>query len=422
MKAALLSIGTELTRGELINTNAVWLAEQLSSRGYLIHEIVTVSDQVDDIVATLHRLSQENQLIIATGGLGPTTDDLTAYAVARALGRSLVRDATVLQEIQRKLTERKRILQESNARQADFPSDAQILPNEIGIAPGFAVSFGSCRAFFLPGVPYEMRSIFMQSVLGELPPPTAPTLVRYVQCFGMPESQMNDHLQDLEESHQVTLGYRASHAQVEVKILLPVQAQESREDAEQRIHAVQELVIERLGGAVYTTGKETLPETVGRIMRSRQITLALAESCTGGLLSEMLTAGRGASRYYQGGVCTYSNDSKTRVLGVRESSLDLHGAVSTEVAYEMAEGAKNVFQSDYALSVTGIAGPTGGSADKPVGLVHLGLATPESCRTFTHQFTGDRIAIQQRAANMALWHLFQELRIATPQPPSSRSV
>lgn len=388
--AAIFCIGTELTRGEIQNTNATWLAEQLTSIGLTVTSIESVADDAGAIVRALERLSRENRLVVATGGLGPTTDDITSASVADWLGVDRVRDAGVIEGLTQRLQRQGRTLSASNAQQADFPRTALILDNPHGTAPGFAVSRGSCRLFFMPGVPREMRPMFERHI-----EPVARALVSGAQhqvrlrCFGSPESVLNDKLAGLEEAHGVTVGYRAHFPEVLVKLLARA---DSPIAAEERAVAAARDARGRLGAAVYAEGERAMPEVVGDVLRARGLTLCLAESCTGGLVSSLLTR-HPASDILLGGVVSYANSVKIAQLGVSPATLEAHGAVSPETAREMAEGARGRFGADLALSLTGIAGPSGGTDDKPVGLVYYALATADG----THV---DRVVVSQRPREM----------------------
>ncbi|HTV25728.1 MAG TPA: competence/damage-inducible protein A [Polyangiaceae bacterium] len=389
-RARIFSIGTELTRGEIDNTNASWLAERLTAIGLDVASIETIADDADVIVATLERLSQGTALIVATGGLGPTTDDITSACVARWLGVERFRDASVIAALEERLARVGRTLTASNAQQADFPVGARVLDNAHGTAPGFGVQKGNCQAFFMPGVPREMRPMFERHI-----EPVARELVSGAQhqvrlrCFGSPESVLNDKLAGLEESHGVSIGYRASFPEVQIKLLAHA---DSAQAAEARAVAAATEARARLGTAVYTEGERSMPLVVSELLRSKQLSLSLAESCTGGLVSSLLTR-HPASDILLGGVVSYANSVKVAQLGVQPSTLDTHGAVSPETAREMAEGARARFGSDLALSLTGIAGPTGGTDTKPVGLVYYALATP----TATHV---EHVNVTQRPREM----------------------
>jgi nicotinamide-nucleotide amidase len=402
MTAAVLSIGTELTRGELINTNAAWLAEQLTGLGFDVLEHVTVDDDCARIAGVLERLCGQVQVIVSTGGLGPTTDDLTAQAVASALGVPLERDPVALETIRQRYAARRREMPETNAKQADFPAGATVVPNPIGTAPGFEVRLRGTRCIFLPGVPQEMQALFQRSLapsLAKLAPRT--THQAHLRTFGLTESEVAQRLAGLEEAQAgLTLGYRASFPEIEVKV--HVRAADEAE-AESRVRAVVDEVRERLGEAVYGERDDTYPGVVGKALRNRGLTLAIAESCTGGLVGALLTSVPGSSDYVLFDAVTYANSAKAKVLGVTPETLRAYGAVSAETAAAMAEGALRVGGADLAVSVTGIAGPGGGSDEKPVGTVYLALAQKDAATVTKYvQLPGDRERIRMLTAYLAL--------------------
>lgn len=373
MTAAILSIGTELTRGELINTNAAWLGEELTKLGFDVTEHATVDDDLDRIVTTIRRFSAQHRIVIATGGLGPTSDDLTTEAAAKAGDVGLRRDQNVVGDIREKFKAFGRVMPESNAKQGDFPEGAEILSNAVGTAPGFAISLGDARFFFVPGVPREMKHIFFDSILRDIAPLADPRSYQvHLRTFGMTESGVAEVLAGLEQEHEgLTLGYRAHFPEIEVKVHVRA---ESLGDAERRADSIAQQVRLLLGDAVFGGRGDSFPEVVGKALRDHQKTLAVAESCTGGRVGEMLTRVPGASDYLLLDAVVYANSAKSAVLGVSDDVLRAHGAVSAETAAEMAEGALRVVGSDIAVSITGVAGPGGGSEDKPVGTIWFGLA------------------------------------------------
>jgi nicotinamide-nucleotide amidase len=393
MTAAVLSTGTELLRGDHVNTNASFLARAVSDLGLEVSCLETVGDDRARLRETLSRLGAENEVLVCTGGLGPTTDDLTTGVVAELLGVPLVRDEASLSTIRAMLTSAGRKMADSNAKQADFPRGAQILPNARGTAPGFSVTLGRSLAFFLPGVPSEMEAMFAATVAPRLAAlPRLPMHLIRLRTFGLPESEVNDRLGGIEQAHGVTLGYRASLPEIEVKIFA------TGGGARERAVTAEAMVRAALGDAVYGEGVTSFPEAIVRLLEERGATLSLAESCTGGLVGELVTTVPGSSRTFLGGVVSYANSAKIALLGVQEELLSAHGAVSPEVARAMAEGARARFGSTYALSITGIAGPNGGTRDKPVGLVHFAVAGPDGVTPKEARYRGDRNGIRRRAA------------------------
>ena len=407
MSAAVLAIGTELTRGELVNTNATWLAERLTTLGFEVTELSSVDDQRERVEAVLQRLSREHQVVVCTGGLGPTTDDLTTECVARVLGVPTFRDSASLELIRERLLRFGRKLADSNSKQADFPQGAKILANANGTAPGFSVSIARALCFFMPGVPHEMRAMFDAHVV-----PAIEALVdepHYqvrLRTYGKPESEVNDLLAGIETEHAVSIGYRAMSPEIEVKVLARRTTLVEAEHAARRAALD---VRERLGSIVFAEGDVSLAKAVGDLLAERKLTLALAESCTGGLIAELVTAAPGASAFFVGGVVSYANSAKTELLGVSSELIAAHGAVSEQVSRAMAEGARSRFSADLALAVTGIAGPSGGSADKPVGLVHFAVATPTETTARMRTFPGKREQVRRFAAFAGLELLRQAL-------------
>lgn len=401
MSVALLSIGSELTNGEIVDTNAAFLAAELFEAGFEVKAKMSVPDEIDRIVDALAHLSARHRVLVCTGGLGPTSDDLTAEAAARAAGVELARDESALLAIQRRIEARGRELNAGHVKQADVPRGADILPNAEGTAPGFAVALAGARAFFLPGVPREMKRMFKEQVLPRIRPeaPNDGWMIR-LRTYGFGESVVAQHLEGVEQQHAgVRLGYRVHGPEVDVKVHAHAGSQAAARELAGQVAAD---VRVRLGDVVFAEGDESLPEAVGRAIRARGYRLAIAESCTGGLVSHLLTSIPGASEYLIGAAVTYANSAKTRLLGVSEDTLRGHGAVSAEVAAEMAEGARRLCEVDVAVSITGIAGPGGGTSTKPVGLVHWAVAHPGGTVVRERVFPGSRADIQAAAAYAAL--------------------
>ncbi|MGF1469442.1 MAG: competence/damage-inducible protein A [Sandaracinaceae bacterium] len=407
MIAAVLSIGTELTRGELTNTNARWLGEELTSLGFSVDEHAVVADDPKAISETLRRLAERNRVLVATGGLGPTSDDRTSEAVALAAGVERVRHEPSLEAIRRRFRARGRQMSPSNAKQADLPAGADALPNPVGTAPGFAITLAECRCFFLPGVPSEMTRLFVDQVV----PAVAPLAQRdshqvRLRTFGLPESRVGELLDGVEDAYPgVTLGYRASFPELEVKVLARATTSSA---AEALAHKAAREIRLRLGDAVFGEADDSFPAYVGRLLRDRGLTIALAESCTGGMVGSLITDVPGSSDYMLLDAVTYSNAAKSAVLGVSEEILRAYGAVSSECAAAMAAGARRLADADLAVSVTGIAGPGGGTETKPVGTVWLGLARRGApALTQPHQLAGGRNRIRRLTAYLALRWLAQ---------------
>ncbi len=435
MTVALLSIGDELLRGEIPNTNAQWLGEELTTLGCEILTVETVGDDVDRIVRAIQRLRDEHEVIIVTGGLGPTTDDRTAEAVAKAFDRDLVRFDEAHEAIARYLKERDRDLLPGHEKQALLPTRAEMLSNPCGSAPGFVlgrpaserpdgspVSIESLgvEVYVLPGVPREMKAMFDRHIRGALA--CASSHDHYdavVHTFGVGESWVANQLEGFEEEHpNVTLGFRARDGQVSIRVSVRAKAGEG--DGRHMVQSAASTVRSRLGRAVFGEGDQTMQLLAGKVCRARGWRLAVAESCTGGLIAEQLTS-QPASDFFVGGAVAYANTTKTKLLGVSEDTLRGHGAVSAEVAAEMAEGARRAFECEVAISVTGIAGPSGATSDKPLGLVHWAIASPDGTICEHRVFNGDRNQIQRQAATAALDLLRRTLTGPRPSRPARHS-
>lgn len=416
MTAAVLSIGTELTRGELINSNAAWLSEQLTALGFEVTEQRTIDDDVPRIVDTLRQLSERHQVVVSTGGLGPTTDDLTSEAAARALGVSLVRDPASLERLQKLATWYKFALPPNNLKQADFPVGAEVLANDEGSAPGFAVTLGAARLFFMPGVPREMRHIFETRIL----PRIAELAERnshqvHLRTFGMTESALGQALDGVEAQFSgLTIGYRASYPEVELKLLARA---DTGGAAVQIAERAAEEVKRRVGPAIYGDREDSYAGAVGRTLRDRGLTLAVAESCTGGLIGSMLTSVPGSSEFLLLDAVVYSNAAKSSVLGVSEETLRAYGAVSEETALALVRGVLRCSLADLGLAVTGVAGPGGGTDEKPVGTVWIAAGNKHGALFARHyQFRGGRERIRVMSAYMAL-RMVTELAHGREPPP-----
>lgn len=401
MHCAILTIGTELTRGELTNTNASWLSARLTELGFDVVEQSVVADDRRKIVASFQRLSKDVALVVVTGGLGPTTDDLTTECAAEALGVPLRRDELSLANLRERFARLHRTMSPSNEKQADFPEGAEILANPIGSAPGFAITLGESRLFFMPGVPREMKQMFDEQVVPRVSKlATNDSFQIRLRTFGLPESHVGERLAGLEGSHPgLTIGYRAHFPEVEVKVLVRA---EDQDHAKARCETITALVRERLGDFIFGEGSDTFAGNLGKAFIAKKLTLAIAESCTGGLVGHLITSEAGASAYLVVDAVTYANEAKTRFADVSEDLLRAHGAVSPEVAKAMAEGIRARSGADVGLSLTGVAGPGGGSPEKPVGTVFLAVATQAGTTVKHVFFVHERAMVQAYAAHAGL--------------------
>lgn len=404
-RAAILSIGDELTTGRTVDTNANFIADQLGGVGVDVTAVLTVGDFTDRIAWAYREALELAELVVSTGGLGPTADDLTTETLALVLGRDLVLDEAVAATIRERFAAMGRSMPENNLKQARFPAGAVILPNRLGTAPGYRLEvdwYGQARyVFALPGVPREMQALLTEQVIPWVQKNRGSEelyVSRVFQTFGISESALDELVSGIVPVEIGRVSFRAAFPQISVRLTvhgLPGEAARRLEDYGQRLR-------ERLGAYCYAEGETTMEAVVGDLYRARGWTLALAESCTGGLIGHRITNVPGSSAYFRGCLVVYSNEAKTELLGVREDTLRLHGAVSLETAAEMAAAARERLRSDVALAVTGIAGPEGGAAEKPVGTVCFGLATPDGVVTHRYQLWGNREWIKTLSSQIGL--------------------
>jgi len=404
MEAVILSIGDELILGRTIDTNAAWLSRQLARDGVRVLRHVTVPDETAAIADALRHACRQAQLVVMTGGLGPTPDDLTRQALAEAMGVPLECRDDYVPCIRAFFEQRGRSMPEANVSQAYFPAGSEPIDNPCGTAPGIRAVCGHAIVFALPGVPREMQEMYRQHIAPFVVQTAggAALLETTLHCYGAGESDIAGRLAELmSRDRPVRVGTSAQHGIITVRVWAAAAS-----SAEARL-ALDDTVAEirrRLGTLIYGTEDETIPVVVGRLLQERNKTLATAESCTGGLIAKMITDVPGSSGYFLQGVVAYANEAKTILLDVPPKQIAAHGAVSEPVAHAMAVGCRHRSNADLALSVTGIAGPSGGSADKPVGLVYIGLADRFGVEVTEHRFGAflDRQEIRRRAALTAL--------------------
>lgn len=376
--AEILATGEEIRTGALVDSNSAFIAEKLELCGVKVMRLNGIGDELEQLTAILKEIGSRADVSVVTGGLGPTVDDLTAQAAADAAGVGLCMDPAALASIEDFFRRRNRSMNPSIRKQAMLPDGAEVLFNPVGTAPGFQLRIGSCRFFFLPGVPFEMKRMLADHVL-----PRMATLlggrrearrVKTLSCFGLTESLTGERLDGLEKEFPgVRLGLRARFPEIQVK-LYGSGADEVR--VAEALDQAAAFARERLGDILFTDSGEPMEAVVGRLLRERNATLAAAESCTGGLIAHRLTEVAGSSDYFLLAAVTYADAAKTRVLGVSEETLTRCGAVHADTVRDMAVGVRRLAGATYGIATSGIAGPTGGNAEKPVGTVCIGLATP----------------------------------------------
>ena len=404
----LLATGDELLTGQVVDTNSPWLMDRLWDAGAMVGRKTLVGDDRAALEAALRETTGRADLVIMSGGLGPTEDDLTAECVARVMGVPLEPHAPSLAAIAERFQRFGRTMTPNNAKQARFPRGATIHPNRWGTAPGFTVQLGRAALTCLPGVPAEYRGLAEEVVLPWVAARLgAAPATRVLKLFGLGESAADQTMRPVmdDPAHRdVRFGYRAHFPEVHLKWTVP------GPDAERRAAAIEATVRGLFGDAVWGSGKEELPALVVARLTALGQRVALAESCTGGLVASLLTAVPGASAVLDLGVVAYANAAKTALLGVPEPLLAASGAVSEPVARAMAEGARRVAGATWGIGITGIAGPSGGTPEKPVGTVHLALAGPAGTTAVARTYRWDRERVRQAAAFEALDLLRRALR------------
>lgn len=414
MKAEIIAVGSELLLGGRTDTNSIFLADMLAKQGIETRFKTVVGDDIDDMCGALTVASRRAKIVLVTGGLGPTIDDLTREAVAKVTKKPLGLRSQALRSINARFKLAGRVVSVKQRRQAFLPSGSDLLLNSAGTAPGFSLRWKRCRIFCLPGVSHEARKMFTESVL--------PLLVkegvvrpgiesRSLHTFGLIEGVVDERIQGIvPEASGIQLGILASPLGVSISLTRsptqknPIANAIGHKSGKRKLALDVYLkeMVKKLGSVVFAFDGKTMEEIIGEALSMRGLTLALAESCTGGLIGHRLTQIAGSSAYMDRGVVCYSNRAKMDLLGVTKGLLVRHGAVSAPVAKAMAQGIRTRSKVDLGLSITGIAGPGGGTTEKPVGLVYVGLATPKKTFTKEFRFHGDRNMVKLRSSQGAL--------------------
>ena len=408
MNAIILSSGQELITGQTVDTNSAYLSRELAALGIATVAHWTVGDDRTAISEALLQSAQRADFVFMTGGLGPTEDDLARQALADALHVELVLDEQSLARIEEFFRQRGRAMTPPNRVQAMVPRGAHALRNDVGTAPGIVASLGDCRVFIMPGVPSEMRWIFEHVVSPLLPQGEGLITHRILHTFGQGESDLGGKIADLmRRDANPLVGTTVAAGMVSIRIVTKA---DTLAQATRLSDSMAAEIRARLGELVVGEGDDAMPQMLGQLLMRRNQTLATAESCTGGMIGEMLTAVSGSSAYYLGGIVSYSNEAKTALLGVEADLIARDGAVSESVAMAMAAGCRERLGSDWGLSVTGIAGPTGATESKQVGLVFIGVAGPGGVKGYRHVLPGDRQTVRLRASLTAMNYVRLALR------------
>ena len=407
--ASIISIGNEILSGLTVDTNSAWLSQQLFSIGVPTVSHHAVGDDIDLIVDYLKLAEQESDVVLVTGGLGPTDDDVTRQAFAKFMEVELELREELLEGLKCFFASKNYPMPERNKIQAYIPVGADALANNFGTAPGIILEKQGKIFAVMPGVPCEMKAMFAESIMGKLIELCGGQTVisKRLKCFGAGESTVAEKIGNLMDRDRNPLINCTVHYGI---ITLHIVAKaKTRTQAEDMISEDEKKIRQILGELVYGVNDETLAQVAGNKLAKQGKTVALAESCTGGLIAKLITDISGASDYFKQSWVTYSNDAKINQLGVAPELLEKHGAVSPQVAEAMAKGAKTKGKSDYAIGITGIAGPTGASEEKPVGLVYISVASDKKCVTKRYIFSHDRTFVRLRAAQTALNLLLKQL-------------
>ncbi len=425
MKIEILSIGDELLIGQTINTNASWIGEHLALLGVAPSRISTVGDDLNDLKSSFQMASDRSDVVLVTGGLGPTHDDVTKTVVTALLESKLILNKNILKDIRQRFARRGLAMAHVNENQAYVPEKVDILSNDSGTAPGFRFQWRNALFYVMPGVPYEMKSMMKRFVLPDLQETIQGPIfkTRMLATTGVPESTLFETLGNIEDiEHLTRLAFLPSLLGVRIRLTAVADTEAAATD---KLNQAEVLIRSRIGTAIYAGEDIPLQDAVARLLIQNHKTVAVAESCTGGLLASKLTDVSGSSSFFERGVICYSNSAKMELLGVSRQLIESYGAVSEPVVRAMASGIRGLAGTDFGLATTGIAGPTGGSEDKPVGLVYICLVDGKEMIVQEHHFTQSRYGNKLRTVQAALDLLRKKIlgwvnESSIPEPDHSR--
>ena len=408
MIVELISTGSELLLGHIVNTNVKWLSEELNNRGYSVSYQTTIGDNPERMKEVFQRAGERADIVISSGGLGATQGDITRKSLADALGLPLVFHEEAGREVDSFYEKQGRVKPYESDRDRYLPEGAQVLHNPVGVAPAVVVEQDNTVYILLPGPPSELQGTFVESVSPFLEQRFGQQGIIYSEryaVYGYREMQLETLLQDLIQNQQnPTIALLIKPGYIEIRLTAKG---ESKADCQEKLGPWRSILLERLKD-IRSLDTSVL-EDFHKVALTTGVTIGTAESCTGGLVGKTLTDLGGSSGYYQGGIISYANTVKEQVLGVSSDTLATHGAVSEETAKEMVEGVFRVLRTDYAIATTGIAGPGGGSQEKPVGLVYIGIGTPRGITVHKEIFIGDRTSIRKSVAERAIQYVYKEL-------------
>lgn len=408
MKSAIIVIGDEILIGDTVDTNGAYLGKKLSHIGIEVISKVTVPDKIEDIKKALNMVLKRAQIIILVGGLGPTRDDVTREAVSSLLKKKLKFHSKLFKDIKSFFQKRHIETPLISTKQAYLPAGAKELKNTVGTAPGFLLKYKNKLLIVLPGPPRELKPMFekiipiLEKKLRDLPV----VIHKVLRTYGIGESFIEERLNDIKNTKEFEIGFQAHPGHVDIKLCARAR---NKNLANKIISKLESKIFKRFKNYIFSKGDKNLEEIIGNVLRKERLTLSIAESCSGGLISNLITNIPGSSDYFEGGVISYSNKMKNKILNVPDRLLREYGAVSEPVARKMADGIKRLTNTDLGIGVTGIAGPSGGTKTKPVGLVYIALATPRGTTVEKFNFYGERTDIKERVAFTTLSLLLKYL-------------
>jgi nicotinamide-nucleotide amidase len=390
--AEIITIGDEILIGQTVDTNSAWMGTELNNIGIRVNRIVSVSDRREEIISALDQSLGRADIILITGGLGPTSDDITKQTLAEYFGTELVMNEEALLNVAGRLSKRGMPMNENNRRQALVPANCTVISNHAGTAPGMLFSKDGRIIVSMPGVPHEMKQMMSENVLPMLAEKFKGKVIihKNIMTYGAPEAKLAERLEERFEKelpHEVKLAYLPAFGVIKLRLTAtgdePQLVRSMLAEQVRKLYAI-------IPDVIYGEDEVMLEEAVGILLKDRNMTLSTAESCTGGKIASLITSVPGSSDWYRGSVVAYDNSIKTKILGVSSETLQIHGAVSRETAEEMALGARRLMETDFAIAVTGIAGPTGGTPEKPVGTVWIAIASEKGVTAEKQAFADER--------------------------------
>lgn len=409
MLASIITIGDEILIGQIVDTNSAWLGQNLNEIGIKIHQILSISDSEAQILSILDQAIRDTDMVFITGGLGPTKDDITKHTLCKYFETELILFPDLLTRLEEYFTKRGRVINESNRGQAYLPKNCHVINNTRGTAQGMWFEKDGKIIISMPGVPHEMKSMMQLEIIPKIKQrfDLPEILHKNIMTLGMGESIIAEKIEDIEAAlpSNIKLAYLPNLGLVRLR-LSAYTSKENLIKITEQVNAITQNIVARIPDHVYGYDEVKIEEVIGTILQSKQETISTAESCTGGSIASILSSVAGCSAYFLGSVVTYSYELKTQELGVKQSTLDKHGAVSTECVEEMLDGLLLKTKSTYGIAVSGIAGPSGGTADKPVGTVYISVGSFSKKKTKRYQFTNNRADNINYSTNFALFMLY----------------